>query len=311
MPPKIGGMSKHLTLLLHSDDQLEDDPTHMLGNGLAHEQYLIGKSFPLAAAMLGEHSEENETLFCIEPVHLHATRDHLVLLQLNAFHVSDKEIGQLMQEASLLFSEEGLGSLTQVAPYQWFGKSELFKTLHTHSPAQAQGRNIDWWLPRDTTELGLAKRWRRVQNEVQMRWHIHPINQARDEQGLPTINSIWLSGISRNADVRLALELETAQTIVSDTTWMAPLAKRLGIPLSCEPQLNWETLTQKTFVCHTQAKELWSSISQMLIEHDLELTVIDFPRTERKRHFAAKDFRTRSLAFWRKVKIPSWEELLA
>jgi hypothetical protein len=92
---------------------------------------------------------------------------------------------------------------------------------------------------------------------------------------------------------------------------MAPLAKRLGIPLSCEPQLNWETLTQKTFVCHTQAKELWSSISQMLIEHDLELMVIDFPKTERKRHFVAKDFRTRSLAFWRKAKIPSWEELLA
>jgi len=100
MPPKIEGMPKHLTLLLHSDDQLEDDPAHMLGNGLAHEQYLIGKTFPLAAALFGEHSGENETLFCIEPVHLHATRDHLVLLQLNAFHVSDKEIEQLMQEVS-------------------------------------------------------------------------------------------------------------------------------------------------------------------------------------------------------------------
>jgi hypothetical protein len=49
----------------------------------------------------------------------------------------------------------------------------------------------------------------------------------------------------------------------------------------------------------------------MLTVHDLELTVIDFPKTVRKRHFVAKDFRTRSLAFWRKAKIPSWEELLA
>jgi hypothetical protein len=92
---------------------------------------------------------------------------------------------------------------------------------------------------------------------------------------------------------------------------MAPLVKRLGIPLIYEPQLNWEMLTQNTFICHSQAKQLWSSISQMLTVHDLELTVIDFPKTVRKRHFVAKDFRTRSLAFWRKAKIPSWEELLA
>ena len=35
---------------------------------------------------------------------------------------------------------------------------------------------------------------RRLQNEMQMLLYTHPLNDARDAQGLPTVNSFWISG---------------------------------------------------------------------------------------------------------------------
>jgi hypothetical protein len=40
----------------------------------------------------------------------------------------------------------------------------------------------------------VARAWRRLQNEVQMHWHIHPVNQLREGAGDEVINSLWLWG---------------------------------------------------------------------------------------------------------------------
>jgi hypothetical protein len=45
MPPKIEGMPKHLTLLLHGENKLDDESIALVGNGLAHEQYLLVSHF--------------------------------------------------------------------------------------------------------------------------------------------------------------------------------------------------------------------------------------------------------------------------
>lgn len=311
MPPKIGVMPKHLTFLLDGEDELDHESAQFAAHGLPHELYLLGQSFALGAALAGKQALGQDELICIEPIHLHATRDHLVLLQLDAFNIAADDLKQLMNEASAVFMDEGLGPLTQVTPFQWLGKTEFFKTLHTHSAAQAQGRNIDWWLPKDTKELGLAKRWRRIQNEVQMRWHIHPINQAREEQGLPTVNSIWLSGIGNQADLQFASELNGAQQIISDKPWMPKLAENLNIPLIDTWPSQTELLANTNFIWHSQAKDIWSSISRLLMEDDLEVELIDFKKSLRKRRFRSADFRTHPLAFWRKAQPPSWEELIA
>lgn len=311
MPPKIVVMPKHLTLLLHGDDQINDESSAQAGNGLPHELFLLGRSFPLAAALADQQFNSGDMLICIEPIHLHATRDHLVLLGLDPFKVLQADLEVLMNEASAIFIEEGLGPLIQVAPFQWLGKTDVFNSLHTHSTAQAQGRNIDWWLPQDNGELGLAKRWRKIQNEVQMRWHIHPLNQAREEQGLPRINSIWISGIGRKMDLQLAPELISAQMIISDQAWMARLAHEQGITSAHDSLVSWESLPENTLICHSNAKLIWPVLCQMLIEHDLVLEVIDFPKSVRKRRFKSSDFHSHLLLFWRKLNPPQWEDLIA
>ncbi|MFL6719683.1 MAG: hypothetical protein ACJ8G3_25330, partial [Burkholderiaceae bacterium] len=36
--------------------------------------------------------------------------------------------------------------------------------------------------------------WRKLQNEVQMEWHAHPVNEARAGHGAKPVNSVWLWG---------------------------------------------------------------------------------------------------------------------
>ena len=129
------------------------------------------------------------------------------LLPLQDLQVSNEEILTLMNEARTVFMEEGLGDLFQLDHLRWASSHPTISSLYTHSIYQTKGRNIDWWLPKDTNEIGIAKRWRKIQNEVQMRWHIHPVNEARDANGLPTINSIWLYGVGKSGDCQYPCEL--------------------------------------------------------------------------------------------------------
>ena len=190
-------MSQQISVLLSGEDQLNHDIA-FAPKALPHERYLIGNSFALGSVL--HTNPNNQVQLCIEPVHLHATRDHLVLLPLSELTVSSDEIMILMDEANTIFGEEGMIPISNNG-HAWVYAASDYQSLYTHSLAQATGRNIDWWLPKDTVVSCLAKRWRRIQNEIQMRWHIHPINEAREAQGLPRINSVWVYGIGKATDI--------------------------------------------------------------------------------------------------------------
>ena len=53
--------------------------------------------------------------------------------------------------------------------------------------------NIASWMPTDQGS-GAARQWLRVANEIQMTWHGHPVNEAREERGQLAVNALWLSG---------------------------------------------------------------------------------------------------------------------
>jgi hypothetical protein len=59
------------------------------------------------------------------------------------------------------------------------------------SPLRASGRNIEIWLPHEAHSGERSRAWMKLQNEVQMAWFEHPVNEAREARGLPAVNSIW------------------------------------------------------------------------------------------------------------------------
>ncbi len=128
----------------------------------------------------------------LDPVHLHVGLDHLVLTDPDALHMTTDESHALAEAIRPLLSEESL-ALDTPLPHRWYLREiEPGRplALHTHSLWVANGRSVEAYLPQGAD----ARRWRRLVNAVQMTWFAHPVNRAREQRGLPTVNSLWIEG---------------------------------------------------------------------------------------------------------------------
>lgn len=315
MPPKIRRMTtkRRFTLLLSGDDAVAGSLQTAPTQGLPHERFLLGDSVPAAPfALLGLQGgaiESNAVLACIQPVHLHATRDHLVLMHPDHIPLTAAESAALLEEAKPLFQDEFKAEIIAADPCHWFIKPAHFASLATHSVDQAHGRNIDWWLPRDTTEVGRARAWRKLQNEIQMLWHISPINEARQASGLPAINSIWISGIGSISDLQAPNEIRAASYIITDHPILKGIAHHLTIP--CSSVVTADTLIGG-FAWLQDPAAIWPMLQTALLDETLdELELIDFPNgVLHKRTIQKSDVKKGSWAFWRASTLLSWQELI-
>ena len=323
MPPKIRGMArnstppKSFTLMLSSEDALASSDDHLAGktppHGLPHERFLLGNQVPAAPIMLLGQSSQNinadVVIACLQPVHLHATRDHLILMQQNSVQLSATESSQLLKVALPLIEEDFQSPLLFEGRQDWFIQAGPFSSLASHSIEQAHGRNIDWWMPRDTHEAGVARQWRKLQNEIQMLWHIDPVNTLRGEQGLPAINSVWISGIGKLADVKSPEELQSAQHIYGTHPLLTGLARYLEVPH--QTQLIAPTDLAGGFAWFDQPESIWPTLKQALQDAILdEIILIDFPKGQiRKRVITSKNLHKKSWMFWRQGQPISWQEI--
>ncbi|HJV81778.1 hypothetical protein [Noviherbaspirillum sp.] len=129
------------------------------------------------------------TWFVLQPVHIHVARDHLVLTDPRQLMLSEEESRTLFDIAAALCDEAGK-RLVFGNPGTWFLRADEWRALQTSSPDAASGHNIDIWMPTGKGE----RDWRKLQNEIQMHWFNHPINEAREMQGAKPVNSVWLWG---------------------------------------------------------------------------------------------------------------------
>lgn len=134
--------------------------------------------------------------FTLTPVHIHVARDHLVMTDPQRLEISEDESRALFHAAENLCSELG-HTLIFGDKQTWFLRADQWQNLSTASLQAACGHNMDIWIAKGECEVA----WRKLQNEIQMQWHIHPVNQSRDEQGLNTINSVWLHSGSEKLQV--------------------------------------------------------------------------------------------------------------
>jgi hypothetical protein len=314
MPPKIRRMTtkRQFTLLLSGDDAVADSLQTVPTRGLPHERFLLGDTVPAAPfELLGLHGgtiDPNSVFACIQPIHLHATRDHLVLMHPDHIPLSATESAALLAEAKPLFQDEFKADVIAADPQHWFINPAHFASLATHSVDQAHGRNIDWWLPRDTREVGRARAWRKLQNEIQMLWHISPINEARYANGLPAINSIWISGIGSISDLQAPDAIRTASHIFTDYPVLKGLAVHLHIPHRSE--VTADSLLGG-FAWLKNPASIWPMLQSALLDETLdELELIDFPNgILRKRSIQKSDVKKGSWAFWRASTLLTWQEL--
>jgi hypothetical protein len=323
MPPKIRGMTansnptlgqlRRFTLLLSGEDVL-DGPESKDGprQGLPHERFLLGEAVPIAPVLLLGQSDQavnpTEVIACLQPVHLHATRDHLILMGQNQIDLTAEESAQLLNAALPFIEEDFQSSILFQNQHYWFIPAGPFSSLASYSLDQAHGRNIDWWMPRDTYEEGIAKRWRKLQNEIQMLWHIGPVNEEREQRGMPSINSLWISGIGKLNDVKPAELLKESQCLIGQHPLLPGLARLLGLPYKIT--LNENNLAG-AFAWLEQPQLAWPQLSAALLNKKIdEVVLIDFPNGKvRERILKAKDLHKKSWAFWKKSEPLTWKEI--
>jgi len=331
MPPKIKEMTvnsisspshqsnlRRFTLMLSGEDAFNSEEEQTKGDrpgkGLPHERFLLGDLLPLAPVLLlGQTSQvvnPSEVIACLQPVHLHATRDHLILMGQNQIDLTQTESAKFLKAALPLIEEDFKSFILFQGQHYWFIPAGPFASLESYSVDQAHGRNIEWWMPRDTNEEGIAKTWRKLQNEIQMLWHIDPINEEREQRGMPSINSLWISGIGKLSDVQAPQAVQQAKQLYGPHPLIAGLAKLFNIPHTQE--LN-NQVAAGSFAWLEQAETIWPELSTALMNKELdEIRVIDFPKGKtRERIFTAKDLYKKSWAFWKKVEPLTWKEIIS
>ena len=148
----------------------------------------------------------------LTPVHLHVGTDSVSLTPPWDLQLGDAASRQVLEAVRNLFETEGF-SLHHAAPQQWLATHALFDGLATASLDRVTGRNVNAWLPDQRS----ARLLRRLQNEVQMLLYTHPLNDAREAAGLPTVNSLWFSGCGR-----LPADAATTADVVVDDRLRTP-----------------------------------------------------------------------------------------
>lgn len=125
----------------------------------------------------------------VSPVHWHLGTEQVSLVDPAGLMLDEAGSRELMQAVSELFTGDGYAQ-TWGAAHRWYLSHESLASLPTASLDRVVGRNVDRWLGSDPA----ARRLRRLQAEVQMLLHAHPLNAAREARGLLPVNSFWLSG---------------------------------------------------------------------------------------------------------------------
>jgi len=182
---------------------------------LPHEAWLARERGGLAAAVMRGFglAPVEGYWFIVHPVHIQLARNHLVLADPRRLRLDEADARVLFELAKPFFDELVWGDAET-----WFMRADGWQGLDAASPDAAMGSNLADWMPAGPTALAFKK----LQNEIQMLWHEHPVNEARQQRGQPPVNSFWMWGGSAAPARDTGAAIAVADS--SAPRWLAALA---------------------------------------------------------------------------------------
>ena len=150
----------------------------------------------------------------VSPVHWQLGTEQVTMRDPTDLALEEPEARALFESVRPWFEEEAY-ALHWVQPSLWLAGHPGLAGLRTASLDRVSGRNVDLWLGADPQ----ARRLRRLQSEVQMLWHTHPVNVRRESEGRETVNSFWIDGCGPVPDVDV---LDRVAAVVVDERLRAP-----------------------------------------------------------------------------------------
>ncbi len=151
----------------------------------------------------------NRGRWLAEPAHFVIARDHLRLDDPLGLGITIAQARALADAIEPVLSEAGwrLEPIEPATLTHWLLYRDDGLDLSGAAIERAIADNVaewqpGWWVASDGASNAASNAgsgnaaldWRRCSNEIQMLWFGHPVNEAREERGLPAINTLWLSG---------------------------------------------------------------------------------------------------------------------
>ncbi len=123
------------------------------------------------------------------PVNMQLGRDSYFLTDPDTTPISREESVMLIESLNAHF--DGFGVCFYLLNGVWFLGLDKDPQIITADINRVKNQDIADYLPQGEGALA----WNKLQNEIQMLLFSHPVNQAREAQGLPVINSLWCYGL--------------------------------------------------------------------------------------------------------------------
>jgi hypothetical protein len=135
----------------------------------------------------GSETAEQDVWFC-DPVHLSLEPERTVLSAIDAPALSEAENRELFNQAADAANEHG--AVLRQGAGRWYLFPREPWALRTMPLQAVLGASIETRLPQGAQ----AALWRRLLNDVQMRWHASGVNRERESRGRQIANGLWLHG---------------------------------------------------------------------------------------------------------------------
>ena len=155
-----------------------------------------------------------------DPVGISIQRDQITLK--SDITLSAAEAAQLCDNLNTHFSAEGF-RFHAPHPQRWYLQLEHAPALKTYALPQVVGVNMQEYLPLGDDAL----RWHSVMNEIQMLFHEHAVNHAREREGKYQVNGVWLWG---GGTLPLGL-LKPYTGVLGDSDLARAFAQAAGLPV--------------------------------------------------------------------------------
>ena len=227
---------------------------------------------------------------CADPAWVEPDMSGARLLACGRMGLSQDEAAALAEPLLPLFEEQGM-HLQLTCPDRWHVRVLPGMPVPDFpAPEQALGESLLQHLPQGPE----GRRWRILQNDLQVALHQHPLNARRRAAGRPPVNSLWLWGAGT-----LPAQVHTQlKGVVSDDSLLRALATRAGAAQhvraggSVELSPGW-LLDLQDLPAGTIAADWWPAIEALARRHPLQL---HFAGGERWLHRPAHRWR-----FWRRT----------
>ncbi len=129
---------------------------------------------------------------CLTPVHAMVATDSITLMDPCEVPLSVEDSETLFQAVAPIFESEGV-SIKWVSAMNWQVSHPSLAGLALPSIERVLAQSVQYW--QTLTPVQPVRLLRRLQSEAQMVLYAHPLNQAREARGLPSINSLWLGPV--------------------------------------------------------------------------------------------------------------------